>query len=160
MPTTFPLNQSLYFDFSHDTNIAAVIAAFGLTKPDFASYFPPTAIPANYTPVVSHMTPFAGRLDIEIIDAPRPVEPKRSGLGASYGSGDKTTYVHLLLNQRTVPLGASHAPCGQRDDGWCELETFMAWQMANLPRAQYKHSCFDKYPIVPYGDITDGVPVS
>lgn len=35
---TFPLNQSLYFDFSHDTNIAAVLTAFGLTQ--FASTLP------------------------------------------------------------------------------------------------------------------------
>lgn len=36
--TTFPLNQTLYFDFSHDTNIAAILTAFGLTQ--FASTLP------------------------------------------------------------------------------------------------------------------------
>lgn len=35
---TFPLNQTLYFDFSHDTNIAAVLTAFGLTQ--FAQLLP------------------------------------------------------------------------------------------------------------------------
>lgn len=37
--TTFPLNQSLYFDFSHDTNIAAVLTAFNLTQ--FDQFLPP-----------------------------------------------------------------------------------------------------------------------
>lgn len=36
--STFPLNQTLYFDFSHDTNIAAVLTAFGLTQ--FAQFLP------------------------------------------------------------------------------------------------------------------------
>lgn len=35
---TFPLNQTLYFDFSHDTNIAAILTAFGLTQ--FAPLLP------------------------------------------------------------------------------------------------------------------------
>lgn len=35
---TFPLDQSLYFDFSHDTNIAAVLTAFNLTQ--FAQFLP------------------------------------------------------------------------------------------------------------------------
>ena len=35
---TFPLNQSLYFDFSHDTNMAAILTAFGLKQ--FAPVLP------------------------------------------------------------------------------------------------------------------------
>ena len=161
MPATFPLNQSLYFDFSHDTNIAGVLTAFGITAPDFGTFFPATGPPANYTPVVSHMTPFGARLDIEIIDAPSPVYAARAGgLNATYLAGPPTTYVHFVLNQRTVPLGASHPACGQRDDGWCELGAFRDWQTANLPRSRYRHACFDNYPIVPYGTVTDGVPVA
>lgn len=37
---TFPLNQTLYFDFSHDTNMAAILTAFNLTQ------FAPT-LPTN-----------------------------------------------------------------------------------------------------------------
>ena len=40
MTSTFPLNQTLYFDFSHDTNIAAVLTAFGITQ--FAPLLPTT----------------------------------------------------------------------------------------------------------------------
>ena len=161
MPATFPLNQSLYFDFSHDTNIAAVLTAFGISKPDFASFFPATGPPAGYKPVVSRTAPFGARLDIEIIDAPSPVSSKRSGLNGTYeAGGDRTTYVHFVLNQRTVPLGASNPACGERDDGWCELGVFVQWQAANLPRAQYDRACFGKYPVAPYGTVTDGVPVS
>lgn len=31
MASTFPLNQSLYFDFSHDTNIMSILSEFCLS---------------------------------------------------------------------------------------------------------------------------------
>ena len=32
-PKTFPLHQALNFDFSHDTNIAGILTAFGTSNP-------------------------------------------------------------------------------------------------------------------------------
>lgn len=40
---TFPLNQTLYFDFSHDTNMAAILTAFGLRQ--FAAVLPTSGKP-------------------------------------------------------------------------------------------------------------------
>ncbi|KAL8732074.1 MAG: hypothetical protein Q9166_003028 [cf. Caloplaca sp. 2 TL-2023] len=85
---TFPLNQTLYFDFSHDANIAAILTAFGLTH-----------------------------------------------------EGPATTYIHFIINQRTLPLGASFPACGDRTDGWCELQTFLQVQDSSLADAQYNYSC-------------------
>lgn len=68
---TFPLNQSLYFDFSHDTNIASILTAFGLRQ--FADKLPADEYPGEHEFTVSHLTPFGARLDIEIIKAPKPV---------------------------------------------------------------------------------------
>lgn len=50
---TFPLNQSLYFDFSHDTNIMAILTAFGLTQ--FAEVLPDDHIRKDRSLIVSHM---------------------------------------------------------------------------------------------------------
>lgn len=60
MNSTFVLNQTLYFDFSHDTNIMSVITAFGLKQ--FAQPLPATGPPANQQLVVSHLTPFGARM--------------------------------------------------------------------------------------------------
>lgn len=60
MNSTFPLNQTLYFDFSHDTNIMSIITAFGLKQ--FAQPLPATGPPANQQLIVSHMTPFGARM--------------------------------------------------------------------------------------------------
>ena len=64
------------------------------------------------------------------------------------------------MNQRTIPLGKSYSECGQRDDGWCDADTFLKILDTLLPAARYEYSCFANYPATPYGSITDGVPVS
>ena len=106
------------------------------------------------------MEPFGARLDIEIISAPQPVAANRTTSANAYLSGPATKYVHFILNQRTVPLGASFAACGQRADGWCELTTFMGIQNGSLAAAQYDYSCNGNYPSVPYGTLNNGVPQS
>ena len=157
--TTFPLNQTLYFDFSHDTNIAAVLTAFGLTQ--FAPVLPAKGpIPQNQQLIVSHLQPFGARLDIEIITAPQPVSATRGYDSDEYEEGGPTTYVHFIINQRTLPLGKSLSDCGQRTDGWCEVGTFLKVQEGMLAKAKYDESCNGDYAVVPYGGITDGVPIS
>lgn len=151
---TFPLNQSLYFDFSHDTNIASILTAFGLRQ--LADKLSPTEYPGDHAFTVAHLTPFGARLDIEIIKTPKPLSPNRDG----YLSGDETKYVHFVLNQRTLPLGKSFPECDAgRRDGWCELETFLKVQEGMPAKAQFDHACYGDYEKVPYGNITDGAPI-
>lgn len=154
--TTFPLNQTLYFDFSHDTNLAAVLTAFGFTQ--FAQFLPTTGPPANQQLIVSHLQPFGARIDIEIINAPQPVAANRTTAANAYTSGSPTKYVHFLVNQRTLPLGPSFPSCGNRTDGWCELSTFLNIQAGSLAAAEYNYACNGNYTAVPYGSITNGVP--
>ncbi|KAI6783807.1 3-phytase A [Emericellopsis cladophorae] len=154
MPETFPLNQSLYFDFSHDTNIASVLTAFGLVQ--FKEDLPADKNPLDHAYKISHITPFGARLDIEVIRTPKPVSPNRDG----YLRGGETKYVHFVLNQRTLPLGKSFPECDPgRRDGWCEFDTFVKVQEGMRGKAQYEHACFGKYEATPYGEVTDGAPV-
>lgn len=155
-PETFPLNQSLNFDFSHDTNIMGVLTAFGFTQ--FAGLLPQDHMPSDYALRVSHLTPFAARLDMEIIKTPSPLSGDRSK-GAMYTEGSETKYIHFVLNQRTLPLGLNFPECGDRDDGWCELETFLKVQESSFDKAQYEYACFGDYEATPYGSITDGAPI-
>lgn len=149
---TFPLNQSLYFDFSHDTNIVSVLTAFGLRQ--FAEELPATENPGDHYFNVAHVTPFGARLDIEIIKAPRPISPNRDG----YLRGGETKYIHFILNQRTLPLGKSFPECDDRRDGWCELTTFLEVQEGMADKAKFDYACFGSYQRGSYGEITDGAP--
>jgi Histidine phosphatase superfamily (branch 2) len=160
MSSTFPTNQTLYFDFTHDTNIASVITAFGLTQ--FNEFLPATGPPANQQMIVSHMEPFGARLTIEVITTPQPVKAARPAtnnqtLENYYEAGNATSYVHFTLNQRTIPLNASYTQCGDRDDGWCELGTFMKILDGLLEVADFEYACFANYSTPAYGSITNGV---
>ncbi|WXC54634.1 hypothetical protein SNK03_000625 [Fusarium graminearum] len=155
MTETFPLNQSLYFDFSHDTNIISILTAFGFRQ--FAEDLPTDKYPGDHEFVVSKITPFGARLDIEIIKAPQPISPNRE----DYQEGKETKYIHFVLNQRTVPLGKSFPECDvNRKDGWCELDTFIEVQDKMAEKAQFDYACFGDYTSPPYGKVTDGVPPS
>lgn len=153
---TFPVNQNLNLDFSHDAGILSIIVAFGLTQ--FNDVLPRTHIKKDREFILSHLQPFAGRLDIEVIKAPAPVNPDRSSKKV-YLDGEPTSYVHFILNQRTIPLGRSLKECGDRDDGWCEMETFIKVQQKQIELADYDYACFGDYEAPKYEEITDGRPL-
>lgn len=153
--STFPLNQTLYFDFSHDINIMFILTAFGFTQ--FAEVLPQKSMPGSHNLRVSQLTPFGARLDIEVIDAPYPVVADRS---TDFDCGRPTAYIHFVLNQRTLPLGVSFPECGHRADGWCELSTFLEVQQRSLELANYDFACNGNYPAAPWGIVTNGAPVA
>ncbi|RKK65730.1 hypothetical protein BFJ69_g16025 [Fusarium oxysporum] len=155
MKETFPLNQSLYFDFSHDKDIISILTAFGFRQ--FAEELPADKYPGDHEFTVSHITPFGARLDIEIIKAHKPLSPARD----RYLEGNDTKYIHFVLNQRTIPLGKSFPECDvNRKDGWCELDTFLKVQEEMADKAKFDYACFGDYPSLPYGKVTDGAPPS
>lgn len=156
MPSTFPLHQVLNFDFTHEVNLFSVMTAFGLKQ--FAPLLPTGHYKVDRQLIVSHMVPFGCRLDIEMIEAPHPVSADRPSGESQYESGGPTTYIHFILNQRTLPLGKSYPSCGQRADGWCELDTWLDIQANALKEADYDYSCNGDYAPPAFGAIDNGAP--
>jgi hypothetical protein len=132
----------------------SILTAFGFTQ--FAALLNETAYPGPHNLTVSHLEPFAARLDIELIRTPMPLAPNRSYTPG----GNATTYIHFLLNQRTLPLGFSFSECGaDRLDGWCELDIFLKEQEKSTPLANYDFACNGDYDAAPYGTIWNGAPL-
>lgn len=158
-PETFPTGQQIYLDFSHDTNLMSVLTAFGLKQ--FSAFLPSDGPPKDQQLIVSRLQPFGARFVLEVIKTPRPVCAKRPVHAdqSAYEEDDdeETTYVHFVVNQRTIPLGRSFPECGDRDDGWCELKTFLQVQEAGLEKADFEYSCYGNYTVPEYGDVDDGV---
>jgi hypothetical protein len=130
-----------------------IITASGLTQ--FNQFLPITGPPANQQLIVSHMEPFGARLVLERITCSAPVPANRNGTA----TGNATTYMHMLLNQRTVPLGASYPACGNRSDGWCEYKSYLSSLAPLNAQADFTYACFGNYSALPYGNITNGAPV-
>ena len=102
--STFPLNRTIYADFSHDNEMAAIYAALGLfndTQP----------LPADFDVSTrkwksSRMVPFSGRLVTERVEC------------------DGTTFVRMFVDDASMDLGF----CGAGWNGMCTLDAFVESQ--------------------------------
>ena len=108
--TTFPLDRSIYVDFSHDNTMIAIYSALGLFQQP--NHLDPGHPYSNRTWVVSRMVPFSGRMVTEKVEC-------NDGLN---GRAAKE-YVRILVNDAVQPL----AFCGGRH-GLCELDAFVRSQ--------------------------------
>ncbi|KAG2361626.1 histidine phosphatase superfamily [Suillus spraguei] len=107
-PITFPLNRTVYADFSHDNQMVAIYGALGLLPqthpPD------PTKADPRRTWVVSHIVPFSGRMITEKLQC--------------FKAGRLRDFIRILINDAIQPLEF----CGA-GDGLCGLEEFVESQI-------------------------------
>ena len=107
-PITFPLDRTLYADFSHDNEMIAIYAALGLFKQSVP--LDPKLLDPGRTWITSHLTPFSGRMVTERLSCLAPT--------AQTNAND---YVRILVNDALQPLEF----CGAKEDGLCELDAFV-----------------------------------
>jgi hypothetical protein len=102
-PKTFPLNRTLYADFSHDNQMIAIYASLGLFKqPQPLSLISPD--PCR-TWLASHLVPFSAQLVTEKIKC------------------GKQEFVRMLVSDAIQPLEF----CG-KGDGLCTVDAFVKSQ--------------------------------
>lgn len=154
----FPLGQKFYADFTHDDIIVSVLTAMSM------DYFkdPPnlTQVPPNPNRhfILSHMTPFGGRLITEVIGCasanPAPVSAHRTVYYPTqygYNPNNATNkFIRFRLNNGVLPVSTIRGgACGNRTDGMCAMSNFLKSQANSTALANYQYSCFGNYTI-PY----------
>ncbi|KAI8989846.1 phytase [Trametes punicea] len=105
-PATFPLNRTLYADFSHDNQMIAIFAAMGLFKQP--EPLDPTKPDPRRTWRVQWMVPFSGRMVVERMEC----------------AGLRGRHVRVLVNDAVQPLEF----CGADAHGTCSLDAFVESQ--------------------------------
>lgn len=159
-PTTFPLGQQIYADFSHDDIIISVLTAMSLDYLKDApttSKFPPSA-DNHFT--LSRLTPFGANLITEVIGCgasdPEPVERRRVAYApGQYGyeaSNSSYKFVRMRLNNGILPLNTIRGgQCGDatsgRLDGLCALDSFLESQESAFELSNYAFACFGNYTL-------------
>lgn len=158
----FPLDQAFYADFSHDDIIISVLTALSL------DYFrvPPSLTEVPPDPkrpfILSHLTPFGGRLVTEIIGCsssdPVPVANHRTQYYPSqYGYNPANTtnkFIRMRLNYGILPLDTIRGgACAGRPDGLCLMSNFLESQANASALSNYDFACFGNYTIA---DPTSG----
>ncbi|KAL6920811.1 hypothetical protein ACHAPO_004510 [Fusarium lateritium] len=109
-PETFPLDRTLYADFSHDNSMVSIFSAMGLynyTGKLPKQHIVPAVRAHGYSS--AWVVPFAARMYVEKLECGATKEQK----------GEE--YVRVLINDRVMELDT----CGGDEYGRCTLEDFV-----------------------------------
>lgn len=145
-PTYFPVDQPLYIDFTHDDVIVSVLTALNYTQ--FDDYLDPHHRDPHRNFKLSEITPFGARLVFEVISC----------------NGDKH-YIRTLINEAVIPMDKAQGCGSARDDGLCDLDSFVKYQKDNAYKAShFTKDCFGKNgtdwtitgPSIKHGSFTGG----
>lgn len=104
-PVTFPLNRTVYADFSHDNQMVAIYSALGLFPQ--AKALDPTHPDPNRTWRTNSLVPFAGRMIVERLQCNKA-----------------QSKVRIFVQDVKQPL----LFCGGDKDGLCTLDKFVESQ--------------------------------
>ncbi|KAH9837054.1 histidine phosphatase superfamily [Rhodofomes roseus] len=151
---TFPLNQPIYVDASHDTAISTIITALNFTTLAANGPLPIDHIPAFQTYHVHDIAPFATNLVAQVLSCPASLGVV-SNTSAAAGSA---SYIRFLLNDGVVPLtGISH--CETPDpNGLCLLDNFIQGMQERIAEVDFVYDCYGNYtaPLPGSDNIIDG----
>ncbi|EKM60000.1 uncharacterized protein PHACADRAFT_87656 [Phanerochaete carnosa HHB-10118-sp] len=103
-PVTFPLNRTIYADFSHDNQMASIFAAIGLFRQPRP--LDPTHPDSTRTFRASSLVPFSGRMVVERMEC------------------TKVQKLRILVQDIVQPLEF----CGGDENGLCTVDAFVESQ--------------------------------
>ncbi|KAI9045878.1 histidine phosphatase family protein [Aspergillus affinis] len=155
---TFPLNQPLYMDMSHDTVIVAVLAALGLKYFNYG----PHGLPANVSHEVertfhlNQVTPFGANIVTEVWTCPSDGDgasfETENLAGSMYRNPDLSEtdhtkdFLRFVLNGAPVPLDGL-VGCEDAVNGFCDVDEFLGGVEALKEDAEYQFACFGEYEL-------------
>ncbi|KAH9937171.1 histidine phosphatase superfamily [Fomitopsis serialis] len=151
---TFPLDQPIYVDASHDTVISTIITALNFTTLAANGPLPIDRIPAYQTYRVHNIAPFATNLVAQVLSC----SASSGAVSSTSAATGSASYIRFLLNDGAVPLtGISH--CEAPDpNGLCLLDDFIQGMQERIEEVDFYYDCYGNYtaPPVSSDKIIDG----
>ncbi|KAI0373827.1 phytase [Pilatotrama ljubarskyi] len=134
-PLTFPLNQSLYVDATHDTLVLNVITALNLSNFAADGPLPADHIPPNRAFKTSHLAPFASNVQFQVLSCTSSPNPQ----------------IRIIINDGVVPLSSIRGCPSVADapHGTCPLPTFVAAQREIIRNTDWAWGCLGEWEIPP-----------
>ncbi|KAE9404951.1 phosphoglycerate mutase-like protein [Gymnopus androsaceus JB14] len=127
-PITFPLNQSLYVDATHEVVVLNIITALNLTTLAANGPLPYDHIPKNQSFKVSRLAPFATNIQFQLLECSTLPSPQ----------------IRIIINDAPVPLTGIRG-CPEQKDGMCAVETFVEAQQELLDKTSWEWDCDGDY---------------
>ncbi|KAF9002167.1 histidine phosphatase superfamily [Cyathus striatus] len=133
-PITFPLNDSLYVDATHEVVILNIITALNLTSFAAGGPLPYTHIPKKRTFRVTELAPFATNVQFQLLECTSLPGPQ----------------IRVIINDGVTPLTGIRG-CPKQKDGMCPVDTFVAAQKEIIGKTDWVYGCYGNWT-VPEGD--------
>ncbi|KAH8827000.1 histidine phosphatase superfamily [Flagelloscypha sp. PMI_526] len=131
-PTTFPLDQALYVDATHEVVVLNVITALNLSSFAADGPLPTDHIPKNRKFRSSELAPFATNIQIQLLDC---ASPSLEG-----------TQIRVIINDGVAPLTGVKG-CPEQKDGMCALDTFVGSMKEIIGQTDWKYDCHTDWEI-------------
>ncbi|THU80110.1 phosphoglycerate mutase-like protein [Dendrothele bispora CBS 962.96] len=132
-PITFPLNQSLYVDATHEVVVLNIITALNLTSFASEGPLPYTHIPEKRPFKVSELAPFATNLQFQILEC----------------TSTPGQQIRIIINDGVAPLTGIEG-CPEQKDGMCPVDAFVKSQKKLMENLDWEYDCYTEF------DIPDG----
>ncbi|CCM03468.1 uncharacterized protein FIBRA_05601 [Fibroporia radiculosa] len=147
---TFPLDQPMYVDATHDAVIANVITALNFTTLAANGPLPSDHIPIDQESCLRFTTPSHAHVSYVQTFRVRDITPFSANLVAQVvscatsGRTKKMPFIRFLLNDGVVPLtGLAHCEKHNRD-GLCLLEDFIKGAKERISEVDFTQDCFGR----------------
>ncbi|PPQ62978.1 hypothetical protein CVT24_006084, partial [Panaeolus cyanescens] len=137
---TFPLDQPIFVDATHDTVLSTIYVAMNFTSLAANGPLPTDHIPKGQSYFVNQITPFATNLVGQVLSCPASEQP---------------THIRWILNDGVLPLTGIKG-CKANNDGLCELPTFIAAMKQRIAEVDFDFGCFANYTVPNPDNIVDG----
>ncbi|KZV73339.1 phosphoglycerate mutase-like protein [Peniophora sp. CONT] len=137
---TFPLDQPIFVDASHDTFISAIAVALNLTALARGGPLPTDRIAKDRRWIVSHISPFSTNLVAQVLSCP---------------ANGTATHIRWIFNDAVVPLTGVRG-CAEDKNGLCELNAYIEGTKARIAEVDFAFDCFANYTVPDPDLILDG----
>ncbi|EKM83174.1 hypothetical protein AGABI1DRAFT_33745 [Agaricus bisporus var. burnettii JB137-S8] len=131
-PVTFPLDQSLYVDATHEVVVLHVITALNLTNFAEQGPLPYTHIPKDLKFHSSELAPFATNVQLQLLECASIPGPQ----------------IRIIINDGVVPL-TSIKGCPEQEDGMCPVDTFVEAMKEIIRDTDWNWGCHGDWDVPP-----------
>ncbi|KDQ12413.1 hypothetical protein BOTBODRAFT_634205 [Botryobasidium botryosum FD-172 SS1] len=131
-PITFPLNNALYVDATHEVVILNIITALNLTNFAASGPLPTTHIPSNLSFKSSELCPFASNIQFQLLSCASTPDPQ----------------IRIIINDGVTPLTGIEG-CPEQKDGMCPVDTFVAAQQRIIEETDWHWGCYGDWSVPP-----------
>ncbi|KAF9453707.1 phytase [Macrolepiota fuliginosa MF-IS2] len=127
---TFPLDQSLYVDATHEVVVLNIITALNLTGFAEQGPLPYTHIMKDRAFRSSEIAPFATNIQLQLLECTSVPGPQ----------------IRIIINDGVAPLTGING-CPEQQDGMCPLETFIEAMRENIKNTDWNWDCHGDWTV-------------